>query len=132
MTTATPLAPDLILAIDQGTQSVRAMLFDLNGQLVAKSQQHITPYFSKHPNWAEQNGDYFWLHLGQACQAFLGLPESSRGLTEAGPGSRQGPKDPIEPNMAPDGALRTKSAPRKGLEPRTGRAHGVLGPHGAL
>ncbi|HEX5372655.1 MAG TPA: FGGY-family carbohydrate kinase [Aquabacterium sp.] len=58
---------DLFLALDQGTQSVRAMLFDLDGQLVAKSQQHITPYFSKHPNWAEQNGDYFWLHMGQAC-----------------------------------------------------------------
>ena len=28
---------DLFLALDQGTQSVRAMLFDLDGQLVAKS-----------------------------------------------------------------------------------------------
>ncbi|MFW9617684.1 FGGY-family carbohydrate kinase [Aquabacterium sp.] len=58
----------LFLAIDQGTQSVRAMLFDPRGQLVAKAQQHITPYFSKHPNWAEQNGEYFWHHLGLACQ----------------------------------------------------------------
>lgn len=60
--------PDLFLSLDQGTQSVRAMLFDAQGQLVAKSQQHITPYFSKQPNWAEQNGEYFWHHLGLACQ----------------------------------------------------------------
>ncbi|MDO9235024.1 MAG: FGGY-family carbohydrate kinase [Aquabacterium sp.] len=60
---------DLVLALDQGTQSVRAMLFDLTGQVVAKAQQHITPYFSTHPNWAEQNGDYLWHHLTLACQA---------------------------------------------------------------
>lgn len=69
MKRAEPPAQELILAIDQGTQSVRAMLFDLHGRLVAKSQQHITPYFSSHPNWAEQEGDYFWQNLGQACQA---------------------------------------------------------------
>jgi glycerol kinase len=52
-------APDLFLALDQGTQSVRAMLFDVDGQLVAKSQQYIEPYFSEHPNWAEQHATYF-------------------------------------------------------------------------
>ena len=59
---------DLFLALDQGTQSVRAMLFSRDGELVAKSQQHIEPYFSSHPNWAEQHADYFWQNLGQACQ----------------------------------------------------------------
>ncbi len=58
----------LLLAIDQGTQSVRAMLFDLHGQLIAKSQQHIEPYFSEQPNWAEQHAGYFWEHLIKACQ----------------------------------------------------------------
>lgn len=60
---------DLLLAIDQGTQSVRAMLFDLDGQLVAKAQQHIEPYFSAQPNWAEQDCDYFWQNLSLACQS---------------------------------------------------------------
>ncbi len=60
---------DLFLALDQGTQSVRAMLFDLDGQLLSKSQQHIDPYFSDEPNWAEQHGDYFWDNLCLACQA---------------------------------------------------------------
>ena len=60
---------DLLLAIDQGTQSVRAMLFDLDGELVAKAQVHIEPYFSRQPGWAEQECQYFWDNLASACQA---------------------------------------------------------------
>ena len=59
---------DLILALDQGTQSVRAMIFDLQGQLLAKSQIHIQPYYSRHPGWAEQDCEYFWTRLCEACQ----------------------------------------------------------------
>lgn len=58
----------LFLALDQGTQSARAMLFDAKGELVAKSQRHIEPYFSPEPGSAEQDADYFWEELGQACQ----------------------------------------------------------------
>ncbi|MDF1822147.1 MAG: FGGY-family carbohydrate kinase [Alcanivoracaceae bacterium] len=63
------MSEPLLLAIDQGTQSVRAMLFDVHGELVAKSQVHIEPYFSRQPGWAEQECDYFWDNLSQACQA---------------------------------------------------------------
>ena len=43
---------DLLLAIDQGTQSVRAMLFDPQGELLAKLQVHIQPYYSRPcPGW---------------------------------------------------------------------------------
>ncbi|MGD9099398.1 MAG: FGGY-family carbohydrate kinase [Anaerolineae bacterium] len=59
---------DLILTIDNGTQSVRALLFDLRGQLVAKSRVVIEPYFSEHPGWAEQHPTYFWESLSRACQ----------------------------------------------------------------
>ncbi|AJD48298.1 sugar kinase [Isoalcanivorax pacificus W11-5] len=58
----------LLLAIDQGTQSVRAMLFDLNGTLVARSQVHIDAYFSARPGYAEQHCAYFWDSLCRACQ----------------------------------------------------------------
>jgi sugar (pentulose or hexulose) kinase len=58
----------LLLAIDQGTQSVRAMIFDGAGELLAKSQVEIEPYFSRQPGWAEQDCDYFWQHLNEACQ----------------------------------------------------------------
>ena len=45
---------ELILAIDNGTQSVRALLFDLRGNLIAKSRVPIEPYFSDAPGLAEQ------------------------------------------------------------------------------
>ena len=56
------------LSIDNGTQSVRAIIFDGNGQLIAKSKIDIEPYFSDQKGWAEQHADYFWDSLCQACQ----------------------------------------------------------------
>ena len=57
-----------VLAIDNGTQSVRALIFDLDGQLVAKNKVDIDPYFSTEPGWAEQEPDYYWAMLCKACQ----------------------------------------------------------------
>jgi len=59
--------PGYLLSIDNGTQSVRALLFDCQGNLIAKGQQVITPYFSAQPGWAEQEADYYWLAVKQAC-----------------------------------------------------------------
>lgn len=56
-----------VLALDNGTQSIRALLFDLKGNLVAKSKIEIEPYFSKHPGWAEQEPEYYWQMLSKAC-----------------------------------------------------------------
>jgi len=47
-----------LLAIDNGTQSVRAMIFDLQGNLVAKARVPIEPYTSSQPGWAEQDLQY--------------------------------------------------------------------------
>lgn len=66
---------DLILAIDNGTQSMRALLFDLQGNLVAISKVPLTAYFSNNPGWAEQEPDYFWQKLGQACHELWQQPE---------------------------------------------------------
>ncbi len=57
-----------ILAIDNGTQSIRALLFDLKGNLETKVQIQVEPYFSEHPGWAEQHAEVFWETLCKACQ----------------------------------------------------------------
>ena len=61
-------AKDLILAIDNGTQSLKALIFDPQGNLAAKEQVTFKPYFSKHSGWAEQDPDVFWQALCQACR----------------------------------------------------------------
>lgn len=58
-----------ILTIDNGTQSVRALIFDLRGQLIAKSQIKLIPYESPQSGWCEQSGDYYWQNVCDACQA---------------------------------------------------------------
>jgi sugar (pentulose or hexulose) kinase len=57
-----------LLAIDNGTQSVRALLFDLQGNLVAKAQVMLTSYLSPQPGWMENEPEAFWQALCQACQ----------------------------------------------------------------
>ncbi|GAA4360761.1 FGGY-family carbohydrate kinase [Kangiella marina] len=57
-----------ILAIDNGTQSLRAIIFDVHGNILAKSQIPINHYQSPNPGWYEQNPSYFWDTLCLACQ----------------------------------------------------------------
>ena len=58
----------LLLAIDNGTQSLKALLFDGDGDLKAREQVVFKPYFSLHPGWAEQDPDLFWRALCEACR----------------------------------------------------------------
>ncbi len=59
---------DHLLAIDNGTQSVRALLFDPRGHLIAKSRLPIEPYYSRAPGLAEQRVEVFWDAVCRACQ----------------------------------------------------------------
>ncbi len=68
------MAGDLILAIDHGTQSVRALLFDLRGNLVAKYRVPINEYDSQSPGLAEKDPRDFWQVLCQACQGLWQIP----------------------------------------------------------
>ncbi|MDP2164195.1 MAG: FGGY-family carbohydrate kinase [Hydrogenophaga sp.] len=69
-----------LLAIDNGTQSVRALLFDLRGNLVDKAQVTIATYLSPQPGWMENDPEAFWQALCQACQrlwAITAVPKSA-------------------------------------------------------
>ncbi len=72
------MSRDQILAIDNGTQSVRALLFDPRGELIAKSRVPIEPYFSTAPGLAEQRPEVFWEALCRACQALWETPGVSK------------------------------------------------------
>lgn len=48
-----------VMAIDQGTTSSRAILFDHAGQVVASSQKEITQYFPKQ-GWVEHDANEIW------------------------------------------------------------------------
>jgi sugar (pentulose or hexulose) kinase len=71
---------DHLLAIDYGTQSVRALLFDPRGNLVARRRVDVEPYFSDRPGWAEQDPSSMWRWM---CEACLGLWEESPVAREA-------------------------------------------------
>ena len=74
------MSNDYLLAIDNGTQSVRALIFDLHGHLVDKAQVDITSYQSPQPGWVENDPEEFWAALGMACQrlwANTRIPKSS-------------------------------------------------------
>ncbi len=49
-----------VIAIDSGTQSIRAVLFDKEGNELAIEQRVFDPYFSLQPGWAEQSTDDYW------------------------------------------------------------------------
>ncbi len=57
-----------VLAIDCGTQSLRALLFNASGQLLETVKIEYDPYSSPFPGWAEQDPDIFWQSLISACQ----------------------------------------------------------------
>jgi sugar (pentulose or hexulose) kinase len=60
-----------VIAIDSGTQSIRAVLFDRRGRQVALEQADFEPYFSLAPGWAEQRTEDYWDKLCQVCRGLM-------------------------------------------------------------
>jgi sugar (pentulose or hexulose) kinase len=71
--------PENLLAIDNGTQSARALLFDPRGNLLAKHRVPIESYYSTAPGLAEQDPEVFWKAICEACQGLWaqGVDKSS-------------------------------------------------------
>ena len=55
-----PKTDPLILVFDVGTQSTRALLFDLNGNLIEKTKHDEPPYISQNDNKAEKDPVECW------------------------------------------------------------------------
>ena len=60
---------ELVLAIDCGTQSVRALVVDLRGEILAKQQQTLTLYVSPRDGWLEHDAEAFWRASAAVCRA---------------------------------------------------------------
>jgi len=73
-----------ILAIDQGTTSSRALLFDHDGNVVSQSQREFTQYFPQ-PGWVEHDALEIWASV-QACIADVLASEPMRAGHIAGIG----------------------------------------------
>ncbi len=60
---------EFILALDQGTTSSRAIVFDRNGLPVAVAQKEFTQYYPK-PGWVEHDSEEIWsTQAGVALEA---------------------------------------------------------------
>ena len=72
-------AASVLLALDQGTTSSRAILFDAEGRRVATAQRELPQYFPQ-PGWVEHDPEEIWqTQLGCAREALaqsLGLQVS--------------------------------------------------------
>lgn len=62
---------DHIIAIDSGTQSIRAVLLDRHGTQVALEQAEYEPYFSLEPGWTEQHTEDYWAKLCRVCRGLM-------------------------------------------------------------
>jgi sugar (pentulose or hexulose) kinase len=67
-TLAVKTRDDLVLAIDCGTQSVRALLFDLAGNLVGRAHEGLNDYKSPYPGWHQHDGEAFWQATARCCR----------------------------------------------------------------
>jgi len=63
-----PNTNPLVITIDLGTQSVRAVLIDQNGNILNKAQYNYEkPYYSNQPGWAEQKPEVYWEAVCDVC-----------------------------------------------------------------
>jgi len=64
-------ATSYLFVIDVGTQSIRAALIDLKGNICEIERTSVEPYFSDHPGYAEQDPEYLWHSLCKTTKALF-------------------------------------------------------------
>jgi len=63
-----------ILSLDVGTQSIRAVIIDAEGNICDIAKTPIVPYITERPGWAEQAPEYWWQQLCATTTKLLSNP----------------------------------------------------------
>ncbi|MCE4540458.1 glycerol kinase GlpK [Pelomonas sp. P7] len=74
---------DALLALDQGTSSSRALVFDRSGHLLALAQRELTQHYP-HPGWVEHDAEEIWagqLACAEEALARAGVKVAAIGIT---------------------------------------------------
>ena len=66
---------DLVLALDQGTTSSRAIVFDRDGNIVRSAQQEFTQIYPR-PGWVEHDANEIWTSQLKVSQEVVDNPEA--------------------------------------------------------
>jgi glycerol kinase len=77
------VADDILLAIDQGTSSTRAMAFSAAGDAIAVDQQSFEQLYPG-PGWVEHDAEVIWATVISTCRRVLQLLGESRKPTAIG------------------------------------------------
>ena len=73
-----------VMALDAGTTSNRAILFNQKGEVCSVAQRAFTQYFSK-PGWVEHNADEIWAsQLGVAVEALNKISATAEDIAAIG------------------------------------------------
>ena len=64
------MTASLILAIDQGTTSSRAIVFDASANIVASAQEEFAQHFPR-SGWVEHEPEDLWLSVLRCCRAAI-------------------------------------------------------------
>ncbi len=73
-----------VMALDAGTTSNRAILFNQKGEVCSVAQRAFTQYFPK-PGWVEHNADEIWAsQLGVAVEALNKISATSEDIAAIG------------------------------------------------
>lgn len=71
------MSEKFILAIDQGTSSSRAILFDRMGRPVAVGQQEFRQYYPQ-PGWVEHDPEEIWISQVEAIKTAMAMAGAAR------------------------------------------------------
>lgn len=92
---------DLILAIDSGTQNVKAVVFDLDGKVLALCRLAHEPDSAPYPRWVEHDAEDYWEKMCRATrEALTAIGSDISRLAAVGLTSQRGTTIPVDADGA--------------------------------